>query len=220
MQAEGGGEKAMEMIENIHWLGQAAVKVTAGDKVIYFDPYLIEEQDQADIILLTHGHGDHLSIADISRVTTEQTVIIAPKSCENELSSVKKAKLILSEPGFKENVEGIAIEAVPAYNVVKTNFHPKQNGWVGYIITVDEVRIYHAGDTELIPEMKTFSCDIAMLPLGQTYTMNSVEDAANAALGVKAKIAIPIHYGLYEGTEADAERFKTILEGKATVVLK
>jgi L-ascorbate metabolism protein UlaG (beta-lactamase superfamily) len=220
LQAEAGGDKAMEMVNNIHWLGQAAVKVNAGDKVVYFDPYQIKEQDKADIILITHGHGDHLSTGDISKVTTENTVIIAPKSCESDLSSVIKAKLLLSEPGFKENVEGITIEAVPAYNAVKTNFHPKENNWVGYIITVDGVRIYHAGDTERIPEMKTFSCDIAMLPLGQTYTMNSVEDAAKAAMDVKSKIAIPIHYDMYEGTKADAERFKTLLEGKVTVVIK
>jgi len=218
--AEAEGDKPMEMVKNIHWMGQAAVKVDAGNKVIYFDPYQIKEQDKADIILISHSHGDHLSKGDISKVTTENTVIIAPKSCESDLSSVKKAKLLLSEPGFKETVGGITIEAVPAYNVDKTNFHPKANNWVGYIITVDGVRIYHAGDTERIPEMKNFSCDIAMLPLGQTYTMNSVEDAAKAALDVKAKIAIPIHYAMYEGTKADAEKFKALLEGKVAVVIK
>jgi L-ascorbate metabolism protein UlaG (beta-lactamase superfamily) len=109
---------------------------------------------------------------------------------------------------------------VPVYNVVKTNFHPNQNNWVGYIITVDRVRIYHAGDTERIPEMMTFSRDIAMLPLGQTYTMNSVEDAAKAAIDVKAKTAIPIHYDMYEGAKADAEMFKKLQEGMVTVVIK
>jgi L-ascorbate metabolism protein UlaG (beta-lactamase superfamily) len=220
LKTEAGGDKTMDMVNNIHWLGQAAVKVTAGGKVIYFDPYQIKEPDQAHIILISHSHQDHLSKGDISKVTTENTVIIAPKSCESDLASIKKAKLLLSEPGFKETVEGITIEAVPAYNVDKTNFHPKKNNWVGYIITVDGVRIYHAGDTERIPEMKTFSCDIAMLPLGQTYTMNSVEDAAEAALDVKAKVAIPIHFAMYEGTKEDADKFKKLLEGKVKVVIK
>ncbi|MCK4836639.1 MAG: MBL fold metallo-hydrolase, partial [Candidatus Aminicenantes bacterium] len=96
----------------------------------------------------------------------------------------------------------------------------KENQWVGYILTIDGIRIYHAGDTERIPEMKNFSCDIALLPLGQTYTMNSVKEAAEAAIDVKAKIAIPIHYGLYEGKTQDAVEFQNILKDKIKVIIK
>jgi L-ascorbate metabolism protein UlaG (beta-lactamase superfamily) len=118
------------------------------------------------------------------------------------------------------NIDGILIEAVPAYNIVKTNFHPKANNWVGYILTIDKIRIYHTGDTERIPEMKNMACDIILLPLGQTYTMNSVEEAAEATLDVKAKIAIPIHFGLYEGKAEDAQKFQALLKVKVKVIIK
>jgi len=214
------GDNAMEMLKNIQWFGQAAVKITAGGKIIYIDPFHIKKADRADIILVTHSHSDHFSPSDIKKISTKDTLIIATKDCSSKLAEIENARVLESEPGFKTSVNDIKIEAVPAYNVVKTNFHPKANKWVGYIITVDGVRIYHAGDTERIPEMKTFECDIAMLPLGQTYTMNSVREAADAACDVKAKIAIPIHYGLYEGTPADAEKFKELLKDKVNVVIK
>jgi len=214
------GDNPMEMVKNIQWLGQSAVKITAGEKIIYIDPFHIMQSDKADIILITHSHSDHFSPSDIKKIATEDTVIIATKDCSSKLAGIENARILESEPGFKTSVNDIRIEAVPAYNVIKTNFHPKANKWVGYIITVDGVRIYHAGDTERIPEMKTFECDIAMLPLGQTYTMNSVREAADAACDVKAKIAIPIHYGMYEGTSADAEKFKDLLKDKVNVVIK
>lgn len=209
-----------KMVENIHWLGQAAVKITAGDKAVFIDPYNLKISDKADIILITHCHMDHMSPKDIEKVTTKDTVIVAPKNCTAKLAGVEKAKVLESEPGFKTTLGEITIEAVPAYNIVKTKFHPKANNWMGYILTIDGVRIYHGGDTERIPEMKTFTCDIAMLPLGQTYTMNSVKEAADAVCDVKAKIAIPIHFGMYEGTAADAEEFKALLKDKVTVVIK
>lgn len=102
----------------------------------------------------------------------------------------------------------------------KINYHPKKNKWVGYILTIEDNNVYHAGDTERIPEMKDIVCDIALLPLGQTYTMNSVEDAAEAAIDVKAKIAIPFHYGLYKGTEEDSVKFRKLLKDKVEVVIK
>ena len=208
------------MVNNIHWLGQAAVKIAAAGKVIYIDPYQIEKEDQADIILITHGHSDHLSPGDIKKIITDNSIIIAPDNCMGKLEDfdVRETKSI--QPGQSFSVGDINISAVPAYNVVKTNFHPKSNNWVGYIVTVEGIKIYHAGDTERIPEMKDIECDIAMLPLGQTYTMNSVKEAADAAIDVKASIAIPIHYGLYEGKEDDAIEFKKLLEGKVDVVIK
>ena len=208
-----------KMVKNIHWFGQAAVKIDAGDQVIYIDPYRIKKKDKADIVLITHSHSDHLSPADVSKVLTENTVLIAPKDCIQQLEELSKSKVIVLEPGENFTVKGILIEAVPAYNIVKKEFHPKKNKWVGYVMSIEGVRIYHSGDTERIPEMKDFSCDIAMLPLGQTYTMNSVKEAAESAQDVKAKIAIPIHYGLYEGTAEDAEEFKEILADKIEVII-
>ena len=128
-------------------------------------------------------------------------------------------QIITVSPGDKIEVKGTEITAVPMYNVIKTNYHPRENDWTGYILNVDGVKVYHAGDTERIPEMKGLDCDIVMLPLGQTYTMNSVEEAAAAALDTGADIAIPIHYGMYEGTVEDAARFKELLTGKMQVVI-
>lgn len=210
----------MDMVNNIHWLGQATVKISIPGKTIYIDPYQIKKSDQADIILITHSHSDHLSLDDIAKVSSDQTIFMAPNDCLKQLKNIPAERTIVSEPGLKKQFKDITIEAVPAYNIIKTNFHPKSNRWVGYIITLHGIRIYHAGDTEKIPEMKKFYCDIAMLPLGQTYTMNSVEEAAEAALDVNAGVAIPIHYGLYEGQESDAQKFKELLKNKIKVIIK
>ncbi len=209
-----------DMVNNIHWLGQAAVKINAAGKVIYIDPYKLKKEDQADIVLITHGHNDHLSLSDIRKIITGESIIVAPVDCHAKLQDLDVAEIKTISPGQSLTLDNILVSAVPAYNVIKTNFHPKGNKWVGYVLTVDGVKIYHAGDTERIPEMKNFSCDIAMLPLGQTYTMNSVKEAADAAIDVKAKIAIPIHYGLYEGTDEDAEEFKRLLKDKVDVIIK
>jgi L-ascorbate metabolism protein UlaG (beta-lactamase superfamily) len=200
-------QKIYDMVKNIHWLGQAAVKINAAGKVIYIDPYQLKNTDQADIVLITHGHNDHLSLADIKKIITGKSIIIATVDCYAKLQNLNVAEIKTIGPGQSLTLDYINISAVPAYNIVKANFHPKSNKWVGYVLTIEGVRIYHAGDTERIPEMKDISCDIAMLPLGQTYTMNSIKEAADAAIDVKAKIAIPIHYGLYEGTAEDAEEF-------------
>jgi L-ascorbate metabolism protein UlaG (beta-lactamase superfamily) len=210
----------MEMVNHIHWLGQAAVRIDAPEITIFIDPYQIDGKIKADLILITHSHGDHFSPADINKIMTANTLVIAPKDCISRMKDLNREKALISEPGMKKQIGEILIEAVPAYNVVKTNFHAKANQWVGYILTIDGVRIYHAGDTERIPEMKDIQCDIAMLPLGQTYTMNSVQEAAEAALDVKAIVAIPIHYGLYEGTHQDAVLFQNLLKGKIKVILK
>lgn len=209
-----------EMVEKIHWLGQAAVKIDTGSQAIYIDPHEIKKPDKADIILITHSHSDHFSIPDISKITTEGTVFVAPKDCVKDLEKIGKNKVQVLEPGMNTTIGDILIEAVPAYNIVKTKYHPKANKWLGYILTIDGVRIYHTGDTEKIPEMKDITCDIVMLPLGQTYTMNSVKEATEVVMDVKAKIAIPIHYGLYEGTEADAQEFKKLLKDKVDVIIK
>lgn len=210
----------MKMVDNIHWLGQAAVKITALDKTIYIDPFQINDTDPADIILITHSHGDHLSPGDIKKISHSHTTIIAPRDCRAKIEGLPAGKILTSAPGFQTELEEIHIQAVPAYNLKKTNFHPKENGWVGYVLTIGDHTVYHAGDTERIPEMKDIRCDVALLPLGQTYTMNSVQEAADAALDVKAEVAIPIHYGMYEGTDQDAERFKYLLKEKIKVIIK
>ena len=210
-----------EMLEKIHWFGQATVKIEMGEKSLYIDPFQLEKGDPADIILITHAHQDHFSPNDIRKVMKDATVFFAPKDVAAKLrKQFEKATVIAVEPGMTQQQDGLTIEVVPAYNVTKTQNHPKANSWVGYVLTIDGVKIYHSGDTERIPEMKNIACDIALLPLGQTYTMNSVQEAADAALDVKAKIAIPIHYGLYEGKKEDADAFAALLKDKINVVIK
>lgn len=212
--------KVVQIANSIEWKGQAAVKLIFQGKTIYIDPYKLTVNDSADIVLITHSHYDHWSKADIEKIVTSKTTLIAPKECLDEVVDLPAKEKIAVLPGFNQIVDEIAIEAVPAYNIVKAKFHGKEKKFVGYILNLDGVRLYHTGDTERIPEMKSISVDIIMLPLGQTYTMNSVEDAAEAAKDVKASIAIPIHFGMYEGTLADAEKFKMLLKDSIQVIIK
>ena len=206
-------------IQNIHWFGQSAVKIKANDKTIYIDPFRIQKKDGADIILITHDHRDHLDPSSIVKILTSKTTIVAPASCKEKIQELASKKVAYFAPWEEKKIDNILIESVPAYNIKKKRFHPKSKNYLAYIITIDGIRIYHAGDTERIPEMKKFQCDIAFMPLGQTYTMNSVKEAAEAVLDVKAKIAIPIHFGLYEGSSDDAIEFQKLLNGKVKVIV-
>ncbi|RPH31671.1 MAG: MBL fold metallo-hydrolase [Bacteroidales bacterium] len=207
------------LADSIQWFGQASVKIQYLGKTIYIDPFNLKESDQADLILITHPHFDHYSEEDIKKIATPETVIFCPTELVESANKLGVAKVYGVVAGFETEWKGISIKAVPAYNIVKFDKHPKERGWVGFILTLGHIRIYHAGDTERIPEMKHIRCDIILLPLGQTYTMNTVEDAANAALDTNASIAIPIHYGLYEGKRQDAEQFKSLLMGKIEVII-
>ena len=198
---------------NIHWLGHDTFKLT-GSKTVYFDPYEIKGTATADIICVTHDHFDHCVPDDIKKLQGPETVVVAPADCAAKIGGNVKA----IKPGQKLEVEGVTIEAVPAYNTNK-KFHPKSNGWVGYIITLDGVRIYHAGDTDRIPEMKHVKTDIALLPVSGTYVMTA-DEAVQAALDVTPKVAVPMHYGSIVGDANDAQHFKDLLAGKVEVVIK
>jgi len=201
-----------EFAKKIHWLGHDAFRIDAS-KIIYFDPFQISNGPTADIILVSHDHFDHCSPEDIKKIQGPDTVIVTEKDSANKLSgNVKVVK-----PGEKIEVEGVKIEAVPAYNVGK-DFHPKANGWLGFIVEVDGVRIYHAGDTDFIPEMKEMNVDIALLPVSGVYVMTA-DQAVEAAKAIKPKLAIPMHYGAIVGSEEDAIRFKNALEGIVDVLI-
>lgn len=204
------GKEVRIMINDIHWLGHDTFKIV-GEEILYTDPFKIKKKDTADIILITHEHFDHCSPEDVKKIQGSDTVVVATPDCAGKLSgNVKTMK-----PGDKITVKGIDIEAVPAYNTNK-QFHPKANDWVGYIFTVKGQRIYLAGDTDYIPEMKTFKVDIALLPVSGTYVMTA-EEAVKAALDINPKTAIPMHYNSIVGAEGDAKRFAEGLEGKIEV---
>lgn len=205
-----GEKEALHMIENIHWLGHDTFKIS-GEKVIYTDPFKIKKEDAADLILITHEHYDHCSPDDVKKIQKSDTFIVAPPDCAAKLSGNVKTVA----PGDKLTAGGIEIEAVPSYNTNK-QFHTKSRNWVGYIITVNGQRIYLAGDTDFIPEMKTFKADIALLPVSGTYVMTA-EEAVKAALAIKPKIAVPMHYDSIVGTKKDAKKFAEGLKGKIEV---
>jgi L-ascorbate metabolism protein UlaG (beta-lactamase superfamily) len=203
------------MLKNIHWLGHDTFKIT-GEKVIYTDPFKIKRKDTANIILITHEHYDHCSPEDVKKIQGPNTIIVTVSDCAKKLSASPAGNIKIVKPGDKIVVSGISIEAVPSYNTNK-QFHTKDRGWVGYIFTANGQRIYIAGDTDHIPEMKTFKdIDIAMLPVSGTYVMTA-EEAVKAALDIKPRIAIPMHYNSIVGAMEDAKRFADGLKGKIEV---
>lgn len=193
----------------IELLRHASVRIK-NKKTIYIDPFeLIGDHDleKADIVLITHSHYDHCSPKDVEKISDENTLIISVADAQSKLNHLKVKGLTTIEPGKTIKANDEKVTAVPAYNLNK-QFHPKENGWVGYIVEMNGVRVYHAGDTDLIPEMKEIETDIALLPVGGTYTMNAEEAAQATKTFKKCKIAIPMHYGALVGTASDAEAFK------------
>ncbi len=205
-------QEFQSLIKNIRWVNNACVKIS-GAKTLYFDPYRIEEKDTADIILITHDHSDHFSMADINKVKGNNTVIVAPSCVTKSIDKNKRAV----KAGDVIKVKGIKIQVVPSYNLNIDN-HAKYKGYVGFIITMDGVSYYHPGDSDVIPEMKKVKADVAFLSVCGTYMMN-VEDAVKAADIIKPKVVIPFHWGSVFGTKADAEKFKSLYSGQ-TVILE
>ncbi len=205
---------------DIEWLGHAGVLIKES-KVIYIDPYNIKEGlEKADIILITHGHSDHCSMVDLNKVVKEGTRVFCTADAQSKVTRFTvPVKIEVVEPGQEYNIGDIRINTVAAYNIEKP-FHPKEEGWVGYLVKLGDVIIYHPGDTDLIPEMKKLTGHkqpdqtfIAFLPIGGKYTMNA-EEAAEAARVIQPNIAIPIHYGSIIGTQEDAEEFKDLCENE------
>ncbi len=188
----------------------------AGSKVLYTDPYKVSKQDKADIVVISHEHFDHLSAEDLRKVITPETAIVASPLCEEGLARLKVKKVHFLRPGGKTTEASVTIEGVAAYNTNKFRepgkvFHPNGEGRLGFIITMDGTRVYFSGDTDVIPEMKSIHCDIALLPVSGTYVMTA-EEAAEAAKVINPKIAVPMHYGAIVGSEADAKRFKSLVK--------
>lgn len=191
----------------IELLGHASVRIEGEGVVVYVDPFQIERpRRDGNVVVCTHEHYDHCSPRDIERVLKEGGSIVAAANCEAKLREFAAKKIFL-RPGDVAEVEGVRVSAVPAYNVAKP-FHPREYGGVGVVLTIGGVRIYHAGDTDFIPEMEELGeIDVALLPVGGTYTMGPV-DAAKAAEVIKPRVAIPMHYGAIVGSRRDAEEFE------------
>ncbi|MBU0665797.1 MAG: MBL fold metallo-hydrolase [Nanoarchaeota archaeon] len=192
---------------SIERLSHASFKIT-GTKIVYVDPYkLFGDFEKADLVIITHNHFDHCSVSDVKKISGDKTIIVTVPDCQSKLSGVEARSVTLVRPGDIVELFGLRIEAVPAYNLNKS-FHPKENEWIGVVLTIDGVRIYHAGDTDLIPEMSSLkNIDVALLPVSGTYVMTA-EEAVQAVKLINPKLAIPMHYGSVVGTKSDAEKFK------------
>jgi len=194
------------MAVSLTWVAHATFRVADG-AVVYIDPWKLQGQEQADIVLITHSHYDHCSPEDVSKIAGDETVIIGPEECASKfLANFRPAAA-----GSRFTVGDVEVAPVPAYNIDK-QFHPRNKGWVGYLLEINGKRIYHAGDTDFIPEMKDLkdlNVDVALLPVGGTYTMDA-EEAAEAANVIEPKIAIPMHFGTIVGGASDADRFQQL----------
>lgn len=199
-------------MEKIEVLCHSSIRIE-GKYIIYVDPFKIEKNyNDADIIFITHEHYDHYSQEDIDKVKKEDTIIVAPEGMLSQLlnKGIKKEKIITVRPNEEYTVKDIKFETVPAYNINKS-FHPKENEWVGYIINLQGVTYYIAGDTDVIDENQKIKCDVAFVPVSGTYTMN-YKEAADLVNQIEPKIAIPTHYGSVVGTFRDAEEFIKLLK--------
>jgi L-ascorbate metabolism protein UlaG (beta-lactamase superfamily) len=195
----------------VTWLGHAGFMFRYGGVVVYVDPYRISHGEKADLILVTHDHYDHCDPGSLSSIRKDGTVIIAPKGCKEKVQGVKEIKA-----GQLMESSGVEIRALPAYNRSK-QFHPQGSG-LGYVFSMGGKRFYHAGDTDSIPEMGTLGeVDLALLPVGGTYTMDARE-AAEAAGKIGAGITIPMHWGGIVGTRKDAEEFRKLAKVRVEIL--
>jgi len=217
-EASSLSEQARKWLAGITWFKQSGFRLQDGDRVMYIDPYEITiSPHDADVLLISHSHNDHCHTASVSRVAKETTIALT------EPESAAKIKNLIQDirtatPGETLTVGGFKIETVPSYNINKTN-HPKSKNYLGFVVTLqDGRRIYHAGDTDHIPEMEAIDCDVALLPCGGTYTMNTTEAAAAAKI-IQPGIVVPMHYGSVVGSPQDGQTLKKLLEGAIETVV-
>lgn len=199
------------MIDKISINTQSSIKIM-GDKVVYFDPYKIEENmNDADYVFITHNHYDHYEVESIKKVMNDKTKIVIPDSMAGEVLGILPASNIVGVvPNEYYEIDGLKIETVSSYNT-EASFHPKNKEWVGYIILLNDERIYVAGDTNMVDENKNVSCDIALVPIGGTYTMD-YKEAAEFINIIKPKYVVPTHYGSIVGDKSDFNKFLDLLD--------
>lgn len=209
------------MTENIDVFTHSSIRIRAGGKSVYIDPFRMEaEPRDADAILITHDHYDHFSPEDIEKAAGQSTVLVVPEKmrakAQEAAGLVKEIATVV--PGGHYEICGLKIETVPAYNVKKP-FHPKGAGFVGYIIDADGKRIYIAGDTDATPEARAVTCDIALVPIGGTYTMDA-KNAAALVNEIRPEVAIPVHYGSIAGSKEDGKVFASLVISPIKVEFK
>jgi L-ascorbate metabolism protein UlaG (beta-lactamase superfamily) len=199
------------LLDSLEWLGHSGFRIRSGDAVVYIDPYRVGEGPQADLILITHGHYDHFSPQDVERLSHNGTWLVGPPAVAERVSG-QVVSIAPGEALDRELARGIEVAAVAAYNTSKRDasgrvFHPREAGWVGYELRVRGERLYHSGDTDVIPEMDSVAgVDIALLPVSGVYVMTPGE-AAEAARRIQPAVAVPMHWGEHIGTREDAEAF-------------
>jgi L-ascorbate metabolism protein UlaG (beta-lactamase superfamily) len=207
----------------ITWLGHDGFKLKK-DRVVYVDPYKLgAKPEPADLVFVTHEHFDHLSVDDLRKVVTPRTTVVTINACEKAVKALKAKAVRLVIAGDALEVDGVGVEVLPAYNTNKFRspgkpFHPKADGKVGFILRIGGVRVYHAGDTDEIPEMvKAKGVDVALLPVSGTYVMTA-QEAIKACEAIQPKLAIPMHYGAIVGSATDAEAFRKALKCRVEIL--
>ena len=199
------------MLNNIEVLCHSSIKINK-EIIIYFDPFKIEKNyNDADIIFITHDHYDHYSEEDIDKVIKNNTIIVSPIDLLEKLlnKGLKKENIISVKPYEDYNIRNLKFSTIPAYNTNK-QFHPRKNNWVGYLIELEGITYYIAGDTDITEDNKKIKCDVAFVPIGGTFTMN-YQEASELINTIKPKIVVPIHYGSIVGTKEDAINFKKLI---------
>lgn len=196
------------MTENIEVFEQNSIRITDRLGQIYIDPFQIQtEPHDAAYVLITHDHYDHFSPDDIAKVVSDKTILVVPERMAGQAQKLSGmfTRIVTVKPGVYREIDGLELETVPAYNILKP-FHRKDAEWVGYILRIDGKRIYIAGDTDATKEAKAVKCDIALVPIGGTYTMDA-KKAAELVNTLRPNVAIPVHYGTVVGSPRDGEVF-------------
>lgn len=190
---------------------QSSVRI-AGEKVLYFDPFEVKDElHDADFIFITHEHYDHFQPESIAKVKKADTVLVAPLSMEAQIREIAgDMKTELCEPGTVQKFSGLEIETVPAYNNLKP-FHPKRKNWQGYLVHMDGIAYYVAGDTDVNEHIRKVRCDVAIIPVGGKYTMDK-KQAADYINEIKPAAVVPTHYGSIAGSPSDGSDFKKMVE--------
>ncbi|MCR5595553.1 MAG: MBL fold metallo-hydrolase [Lachnospiraceae bacterium] len=209
------------MTDRIDVFIQNSIRIRTEKGNIYVDPFRMrEEPHDAAFVLITHDHYDHFSPEDIAKVACDDTVMVVPEKMSGKAAEVHTyvKEIQTVTPGISETIDWLDIETVPAYNKLKP-FHPKSAGWVGYILTVWGERIYIAGDTDATPNAESVKCDVALIPIGGTYTMDA-RAAAGLINTMKPRVAIPVHYGDIVGKPEDADAFAKLVDDDVRVEVK